>query len=126
MLHQPVVGIEVAALDLVRRRGRPGEVYNVGGRCERSNLELTSVLLDILGRPRSLVRFVADRPGHDRRYALDSTKLRSLGWAPAHSFDAGLAETVEWYREHREWWEPIKSGAYRAYYEQQYAARLAG
>jgi dTDP-glucose 4,6-dehydratase len=72
-----------------------------------------------------LVRHVEDRPGHDRRYALDDGKLRSLGWAPAYALDEGLADTVAWYRDHRAWWEPIKSGAYREYYERQYAHRLA-
>jgi dTDP-glucose 4,6-dehydratase len=93
-----------AAIELVRRRGRPGEVYNVGGRCEKSNLELTGALLRLLGRPRSLVRFVADRPGHDRRYAIDCAKIRAeLGWRPAVPFEEGLRETVAWYEQHGEW-----------------------
>jgi dTDP-glucose 4,6-dehydratase len=115
-----------AAVELVLRKGGRGESYNVGGQ-ERENMEVVRRILDLTGASPDLVRHVPDRPGHDRRYALDSSKLRALGWAPQHSFDAGgLEETVDWYREHREWWEPIKSGEYRSYYEQQYAARLAG
>jgi dTDP-glucose 4,6-dehydratase len=113
-----------AAIDLVLREGAPGEVYNVGGE-ERENLTVTERILELTGADRSLIRHVEDRAGHDRRYALDSAKLEMLGWKPEHRFDErGLAETVEWYRANRAWWEPIKSGEYRAYYEQQYAARL--
>jgi dTDP-glucose 4,6-dehydratase len=114
-----------AAIEVALRNGGAGQVYNVGGQ-ERENMEVVRRILDLTGASPDLVRHVADRPGHDRRYSVDSTKLRDLGWAPQHSFDAGgLEETVEWYRENREWWEPIKSGDYRRYYEQQYAARLA-
>ena len=114
-----------AGIELALREGRAGEVYNVGGQ-ERENMDVVRRILDLTGGSPDLVRHVADRPGHDRRYAVDSTKLRGLGWSPRQSFDAGgLEETVEWYRAHRDWWEPIKSGDYRAYYEQQYAARLA-
>jgi dTDP-glucose 4,6-dehydratase len=113
-----------AAIELVLREGAPGEVYNVGGE-EHENLEVTHRILELTGRDESLIRHVEDRAGHDRRYALDDSKLRALGWAPEHSFgEAGLPTTVEWYRGNRAWWEPIKSGEYRAYYEQQYAARL--
>jgi dTDP-glucose 4,6-dehydratase len=91
-----------AAVDLVRRRGRAGEVYNVGGE-ERENLDVVRRILELTGASASLVRHVADRPGHDRRYAVDSAKIVSLGWSPAHSFaDGGLEETIEWYRENRE------------------------
>jgi dTDP-glucose 4,6-dehydratase len=114
-----------AGIELVLREGVAGEIYNISGQ-ERENMDIVRAVLDLTGGNPDLVRHVKDRLGHDRRYALDSTKLRSLGWTPAHSFDAGLAETVDWYREHREWWEPLKSDDYRAYYEQQYAARLAG
>jgi dTDP-glucose 4,6-dehydratase len=115
-----------AAIDLVLRRGGPGQIYNVGGE-ERENLDVTHAILELTGKDESLIRHVEDRPGHDRRYALDDSKLRSLGWAPQHSFgDGGLAATVDWYSEHRAWWEPIKSGEFRAYYEAQYAARLGG
>jgi dTDP-glucose 4,6-dehydratase len=114
-----------AAVELVLREGAPGEVYNVGGE-EFENLEVTHRILELTGADPALVRHVEDRAGHDRRYALDDAKLRGLGWAPAHSFgELGLRETVGWYRSNRAWWEPIKSGEYRAYYEQQYAARLA-
>ena len=114
-----------AAVDLVLREGMAGEVYNVGGE-ERVNLDVTQRIVELTGCDPRLVRHVADRPGHDRRYAIDDAKLRRLGWAPSRSFEEGLAATVEWYREHRAWWEPIKSGEYRAYYEEQYATRLAG
>ena len=114
------------AIELVLRKGRSGEAYNVGGE-ERENLDVVQRILELTGADPSLVRHVADRPGHDRRYAVDSTKLRALGWEPRHAFDTGgLEETVEWYRANRAWWEPIKSGEYRAYYERQYAERLSG
>jgi dTDP-glucose 4,6-dehydratase len=113
-----------AAIELVLRSGERGAVYNVGGQ-ERENMDVVRRILDLTGRSPDLVRMVEDRPGHDRRYAVDSTKIRDLGWAPQHSFGGGgLEETVEWYRENREWWEPIKRGDYRRYYEQQYAHRL--
>jgi dTDP-glucose 4,6-dehydratase len=107
----------------VMERGAPGDAYNVGGGNERPNIEITRRVLELTGRDESLVRHVTDRPGHDRRYALDTTRLRSLGWAPQHDFDEALARTVEWYRERRDWWEPIRSGEYRAYYEAQYGGR---
>lgn len=112
-----------AAVEHVLRNGTAGEVYNVGGD-ERENVEITRRILELTGADESLVRHVADRPGHDRRYALDDSKLRGLGWEPARPLEDGLAETVAWYRENRAWWEPLKSGEYRAYYEQQYADRL--
>jgi dTDP-glucose 4,6-dehydratase len=89
-------------------------------------MDVIRTILDHTGASPDLVRHVEDRPGHDRRYSVDSTKLMGLGWKPRRSFDEGIGETVEWYREHRAWWEPIKSGEYRAYYEQQYGARLGG
>jgi dTDP-glucose 4,6-dehydratase len=104
-------------------RGAAGEVYNVGGGNEEPNLEITRRILQLTGRDESLVRHVADRPGHDRRYALDTARLRALGWAPRRSLAEALPETVAWYREQRAWWEPIKSGAYLSYYERQYGAR---
>jgi len=114
-----------AGIETALRNDKAGEVYNVGGQ-ERENMEVVRRILDLTRASPDLVRHVADRPGHDRRYSVDSTKLRNLGWSPKHSFDAGgLEETVAWYRENREWWEPIKSGDYKRYYEQQYAARLA-
>jgi dTDP-glucose 4,6-dehydratase len=114
-----------AAVDLVLRDGRAGEVYNVGGE-ERENLDVTQRIVELTGCEPALVRHVGDRPGHDRRYAIDDEKLRTLGWAPARSFDDGLTTTVEWYRANRGWWEPIKSGEYLEYYERQYASRLTG
>ena len=115
-----------AGIELVLREGAPGEVYNVGGDDERENVEIVSRILELTGADASLIRHVEDRAGHDRRYSLDTSKLRALGWAPQKPFEDGIAETVEWYRANRGWWEPIKSGEYRAYYERQYAARLAG
>jgi dTDP-glucose 4,6-dehydratase len=112
------------AIDVVIERGEPGEVYNIGGNNERTNLEITRTILHELAKPESLMKFVKDRPGHDRRYAIDSSKLqRELGWQPAHSFAEAMAQTVRWYVENREWWERVKSGAYRDYYQQQYANR---
>ncbi|MGZ8782482.1 MAG: dTDP-glucose 4,6-dehydratase [Gaiellaceae bacterium] len=114
-----------AGIELVLRDGAPGEVYNVGGDDERENVEIVSRILELTGADESLVRHVEDRAGHDRRYSLDTAKLRGLGWSPRKLFDEGIAETVVWYRDNRSWWEPIKSGEYREYYERQYAARLA-
>ena len=103
--------------------GEAGEVYNVGGGNEVPNMEITRRILELTGHDDALIRHVADRPGHDRRYALDTARLRALGWAPRRSFDDALAATVAWYRDNRAWWEPIKSGEYRRYYEEQYGAR---
>jgi dTDP-glucose 4,6-dehydratase len=114
-----------SAIELVLRSAPGGEVYNVGGQ-ERENMEVVRRILDLTGASPDLVRHVTDRPGHDRRYSVDSSKIRGLGWEPARSFDrGGLEATVEWYRANRDWWEPIKSGEYRRYYDEQYAARLA-
>ncbi|MGD0115985.1 MAG: dTDP-glucose 4,6-dehydratase [Dehalococcoidia bacterium] len=113
------------ALDLLLHEGAPGEIYNVGAGNERPNMDVVEAILDRLGKPRSLIRFVQDRPGHDRRYALDFDKVRALGWSPRHDFAACIDETVDWYVANRRWWEKIKSGAFRAYYDRQYAARLA-
>ena len=112
-----------AAIDLVLRKGKDGEIYNIGGGHEVENVALTRQVLHLLGKPESLITPVTDRPGHDRRYALDSSKVAALGWKPAHSFASALQATVAWYREHESWWQPIKSGAFRAYYEKQYSAR---
>lgn len=112
-----------AAIDLVLRQGRDGEIYNIGGSTEIENITLTRRILSLLGRPESLIKPVTDRPGHDRRYALDSGKVKTLGWTPATTFDAALVATVEWYRAHEAWWQPIKSGTFRQYYQTQYATR---
>ncbi len=108
------------AIDLVLRAGEPGNVYNVGGGNEVENLDLTRRILELLGKDAGLIRHVADRPGHDRRYSVDCAKLHALGWAPRTTFDKGLAATVAWYRDNRRWWERLKSGEWRAYYERQY------
>jgi dTDP-glucose 4,6-dehydratase len=113
------------ALDLVLRHGRAGEIYNIGGGNEHRNCDIAALILRALGKPASLVRHVADRPGHDRRYAIDASKITAeLGWAPRQPFDEGIVATVEWYRAHRPWWEAVKSGAYRDYYERMYGERL--
>jgi dTDP-glucose 4,6-dehydratase len=110
-----------AAIERVWREGRVGEVYNIGGRCERSNLELTHTLLEVMGKPRSLIRYVPDRPGHDRRYAIDFGKIeRELGWRPRVSFAEGLRDTVRWYTENPAWVANIRTGEYLKYYEKQY------
>jgi dTDP-glucose 4,6-dehydratase len=114
-----------SGIDLVLHRGPAGEVYNLGGGNERHNIDVTRLILRLLGKPESLIRPVADRPGHDRRYALDCAKLEALGWQPSRDFETALAETVEWYRQNQWWWRPIKSGDFKAYYEQQYGQRLA-
>ncbi|MEZ4387615.1 MAG: dTDP-glucose 4,6-dehydratase [Candidatus Krumholzibacteriia bacterium] len=115
------VGDHCRAVDLVMRRGRAGEVYNVGGRNEWANLDLVTLLLQKLGKPTSLITYVKDRPGHDRRYAIVADKIRDqLGWEPTLAFPAGLQQTVDWYLEHRTWWQTIRSGAYRDYYERLY------
>jgi dTDP-glucose 4,6-dehydratase len=114
-----------AAIDLVLREGRSGEIYNVGGE-ERHNIDVTRRILELTGNDESLITHVADRLGHDRRYALDDSKLHALGWSRRWSFDdEGLEATVDWYRDNRAWWEPIKSGEFREYYERQYATRLS-
>ncbi len=109
-----------AGLDQVLRQGTLGEIYNIGGGNEVANIDLTQAILRRLGLPADLVRYVHDRPGHDRRYALDCAKLRALGWTPRTAFDDGLASTVAWYAANRAWWEKIKSGEWRRYYGQQY------
>ena len=113
------------AIDVVIEKGASGEVYNIGGGNEVMNVDLTQRILAALGKPTSLIKPVSDRPGHDRRYALDTTKLRGLGWAPQVAFAEGLGATVDWYRRNEWWWRPIKEGdpAFRAYYQAQYDNR---
>jgi dTDP-glucose 4,6-dehydratase len=112
-----------AAVDLVLRQGRDGEVYNVGGGHEVENVALTREILRLTGKSERLIQPVTDRPGHDRRYALDCTKLWQLGWAPRYPFASALETTVRWYRDNTAWWRPLKSGEFRAYYERQYGSR---
>jgi dTDP-glucose 4,6-dehydratase len=115
-----------SGIELVLREGEPGEAYNIAANEEHENLELTNVVIGHLGVDASLVRNVEDRPGHDRRYSLDTTKLRDLGWAPRRDWNDGVRSTIDWYRENRDWWEPIKrSDGFREFYERQYAARLS-
>jgi dTDP-glucose 4,6-dehydratase len=116
------------ALRVIIERGEDGEAYNVGGGNERTNIDVVTAALDLLEKPRSLIRFVEDRMGHDRRYSLDTAKIGSLGWRPYASvtWEQALEETVRWYRDHRPWWERIKlDGAYQDYYRRQYGQRLS-
>jgi len=113
-----------AGIGHVFLHGVPGEIYNLGGGNERENITVAERILSCLGKPKTLLRFVTDRPGHDRRYAVDCTKLHRLGWQPRVPFEEGLEKTVRWYRQHEAWWRPIKSGEFRQYYEEQYRRRL--
>lgn len=114
-----------SAIDLVIHKGRNGEVYNVGGNNERTNIHIVKTILDQLGKPESLIKFVDDRLGHDRRYGIDATKITTeLGWKPKHTFETGINETIDWYLNNRTWWERIQSGAYKGYYNHQYGKRL--
>lgn len=115
-----------AAIDLIVRRGKIGEVYNVGGHNERPNLEVVRTILRELGKEETLIEFVADRLGHDRRYAIDPAKMKSeLGWEPKTGFDEGIKKTIQWYLANRAWWEHIVSGEYQAYYQQMYDKKRA-
>lgn len=115
-----------AAIDLVIRKGREGEVYNIGGHNERTNLEVVKTILKQLGKPESLITYVTDRPGHDMRYAIDPTKIHNeLGWLPATKFDDGIKKTIDWYLNNKEWWENIISGDYQNYFDEMYSERLA-
>ncbi len=111
-----------AAIDLVLRAGRDGQVYNIGGSHEVENIVLTREILRLAGKRETLIQPVKDRPGHDRRYSVDSMKVHQLGWKPRHAFGAALAATVQWYRDHEAWWRPLKSGEFRTYYERQYGS----
>jgi dTDP-glucose 4,6-dehydratase len=112
------------ALDAVLHQGQPGEVYNIGGQSERTNLSVVQTILTHLGKPHSLIRYVKDRPGHDRRYAIDFSKMENtLRWRPSVPFEEGVRRTIAWYQENQEWWGEIKTGAYLEYYERMYGNR---
>jgi len=112
------------AIDAVLRNGVAGQVYNIGGNSEKTNIELVKLLLKILGKPETLISFVKDRPGHDRRYAIDSSKIqRELGWKPSYTFERGIEETIMWYLRNQDWWGRIISGEYKDYYRKMYDGR---
>jgi dTDP-glucose 4,6-dehydratase len=110
-------------IDLVLHRGVPGEVYNLGSGVETRNIDMARLILRFLGKPESLIRHVTDRPGHDRRYALDCSKIMALGWRPRHTFEEALEKTVRWYVDNEWWWRKIKSGEYLEYYRKWYIER---
>ena len=113
-----------SAIDLIIRKGKIGEVYNIGGHNERTNLEVVKTIIKELGKSEDLIKFVTDRPGHDRRYAIDPTKIHNeLGWLPATKFDNGIKKTIDWYLTHNSWWEKIISGEYKDYYFRMYNNR---
>ena len=113
-----------SAIDLIIRKGKIGEVYNIGGHNERTNLEVVKTIIKELGKSEDLIEFVTDRPGHDRRYAIDPTKIHNeLGWLPATKFDDGIKKTIDWYLTHKSWWEKIISGEYKDYYDKMYKNR---
>lgn len=113
-----------AAIDVVFHKGTPGEVYVIGGNNEWTNIDIAKLILRELGKPESLLTFVKDRPGHDRRYAIDAAKIsRELGWSPAVSFESGIRQTIDWYHRHQSWWKRIISGEYRNYYRTMYEQR---
>jgi dTDP-glucose 4,6-dehydratase len=115
----------VKALYLISQRGKPGEIYNIAGKCERRNIDVVKKILKILGKDESFIKFVKDRPGHDFRYSMDTSKIeREIGWEPEIDFDRGLEMTVQWFIENRGWWERIKSGEYMKFYEEWYGSRL--
>ncbi len=113
------------AIDLILKKGRDGCVYNIGGHNERTNLQVVKIVLRVLDKPESLIKYVTDRPGHDMRYAIDPAKLkRELGWEPVYNFDTGIEQTIRWYLDNREWWEHIISGEYSSYFDKMYGERL--
>lgn len=113
-----------SAIDLIIRKGKVGEVYNIGGHNEKTNLEVVKTIIKELGKSEDLIEFVTDRPGHDRRYAIDPTKIHNeLGWLPATKFNDGIKKTIDWYLTHKSWWEKIISGEYQNYYEKMYKNR---
>jgi dTDP-glucose 4,6-dehydratase len=113
-----------AAIDAVLEKGEPGNVYNVGGPDELPNIDVVRRILALTDRDESLIEYVSDRPGHDRRYSLSAARLQALGWQPVVNFDEGIERTVSWYRDNESWWAPIRSGEYRTYYERQYGKAL--
>ena len=114
-----------SAIDLVVRKGREGEVYNIGGHNERTNLEVVKTILKALNKPESLIKYVTDRPGHDLRYAMDPTKIETeLGWKPEYTFDTGIPVTIQWYLDNKDWWEHIVNGEYTKYFDNMYGKRL--
>ncbi|MDQ0339458.1 dTDP-glucose 4,6-dehydratase [Caldalkalibacillus uzonensis] len=114
-----------SAVDLVIHYGQPGEIYNIGGHNERENIEVVELILEKLNKPKALIQFVTDRPGHDRRYAIDPAKIKEqLGWEPKYSFEKGIEETIQWYVDNKDWWRRVKSGEYQKYYQRQYGERL--
>lgn len=113
-----------SAIDLVLHNGKPGEVYNIGGNNEKQNIEIVKLVLNYLGKPESLIKYVKDRPGHDRRYAIDSTKIQNeLGWKPKYNFEKGMEDTVKWYLNNKDWWDKVRSGEYKEYYKKMYEGR---
>ncbi len=113
-----------AAIDRVLHQGEPGEIYNIGGNCEKTNREITHTILKELGKPETLIKHVKDRPGHDRRYAIDCTKLcQELGWSQQYDFQRGMKETIRWYLDNQQWWTRVKSGAYQDFYQRWYGER---
>lgn len=119
------VGDHCRALDLILRNGKIGEIYNVGGHNEKTNLEVVKTILSVLGKPESLIRFVKDRPGHDLRYAIDPAKLeKELDWKPEYDFESGIKKTIEWYLNHEDWMNHILSGEYQAYFKDMYKDRV--
>jgi dTDP-glucose 4,6-dehydratase len=112
------------AIDLIIHQGKIGETYCVGGNCEKTNLEITQKILELLGKGEEMIEYVSDRPGHDRRYAIDFSKIKAeLGWEPRTNFEEGMKKTVEWYKANEDWWRKIKSGEYLEYYQRQYGER---
>lgn len=113
-----------SAIDVILHQGKEGEIYNIGANCEKTNLAIAQIILKELDKPKSLIQFVKDRLGHDRRYALDTSKIKQeLDWYPRHSFEGGIRQTITWYRENASWWKKIKSGDYRHYYQKMYGNR---
>ncbi len=108
------------AIEMLLSKGKAGEAYNVGGENERTNMEITKKILEVTGKDESIIKYVEDRPGHDKRYALDNTKINKLGWKPRHDFDEAMERTIRWYMENEGWWRPIKSGEFKKYYKEKY------